>query len=280
MKKEMSKISQTELHKAVHSHLFHTSECILQFINNSVNDPSILPIWLDCVNSWVSYASRAELDSMERYNFISLLTIVLQIMQQRNTEIDPNSIEISDKAMELIIGAIDVNHSFFKPVIKGIIQDLIFGEWGLNYIYVNKDDPESISQFARFVISFLLIDLLKFSSSLLNPENDSKYQFLLNLTNFPGVPIEEESISKDFIDFWFQIAETFAEEEDSLNEILKNDQQSLKNLIDKSKALFTQVTHVYWEKIHVPNKSETIDDLENFNNEFRVYRRDDFKIIN
>lgn len=240
IKKEVVRIDQAKLHQIIHDNVFGITEKLLSTVD-------VTPGWFECVDSWVSYTSRAEFDSTVRYNMTNLLGKAIDYVSQGSSE-----------AMETVVGALDTNYSFFKPELKDKLNALIFGPWGTQFL------QEESPQFARMVILFLEPDIVILASKLALVENDAKFQFLLQLTDFPGEPISEESVSTDFIDFWLQFAESFLDDEERLDLLVRDRQR----FHDSAHALFVKVSQIYWSKIHVPS------DVDGFKDEFQVYRRD------
>ncbi|VEU23152.1 DEKNAAC104075 [Brettanomyces naardenensis] len=209
---------------------------------------------MDCLGAWIAYASKAEFDSTVRYDFTSLLQFTIQVMASSSS---------SSPAMETLLDTLYTNPTFLKAETKLQLQSLIFGSWGSQFLSYQSEDSD---QFARLTILFLEPDITSLAVKLADDSNDDKFDFLLRLTNFPGTPIVEESISNEFIDFWMQFADCFIEDDDRLSTMTKGDK--LQNLHSKSRAFFIKVSQIYWSKIHIPQE------LEGFHDEFRIYRRD------
>lgn len=278
MKKEINNIDKFNLHKSVHENLYPLTETILNFIcesNELSNSPDLIENWFECFNSWIQYASIVEFDTTIRYDFKNLLNITISKFMVNFNENDhnSNSFIITTKAIETLIETLNTNPTFMNHDLKHVLDDQLFGYWGQNYLlYLSENcDFENSSQFGRLIISFLEVDLVLLSSNFANQSFDSKFEFLLNLTNYPGIPIEEESTSRDFVDFWSQLAETFVMDDDRISSILKNDANLLSRLKTRSLEFFTKIAEIYWSKIHIP---EIESDLDSYMDEFKIFRRD------
>ncbi|OWB61244.1 hypothetical protein B5S29_g2131 [[Candida] boidinii] len=278
MKKEINNIDKFNLHKSVYENLYPLTETILNFISESnelSNSPDLIENWFECFNSWIQYASIVEFDTTIRYDFKNLLNITISkfMINFNGNNHNSDSFLITTKAIETLIETLNTNPTFLNHDLKQILDDKLFGYWGQNYLlYLSQNyDFENSSQFGRLIISFLEIDLVLLSSKFANQSFDSKFEFLLNLTNYPGVPIEEESTSRDFVDFWSQLAETFVMDDDRISSILKNDTNLLSRLKTKSLEFFTKIAEIYWIKIHIP---EIESDLDSYMDEFKIFRRD------
>ncbi|QPG74190.1 hypothetical protein FOA43_001514 [Brettanomyces nanus] len=263
IKKEVTNANQVEMHKVVHDYLFGTTERLLIGLTR-LDNPLILSSWLECFSSWIVYASKAEFDSTIRYNMTPLLKFTINLMALPTPWQSP----VPEKAMDTLIDVLDTNYTFFNVDTRKQLSSLIFGPWSSKFL---GDMPELADQYARLCILFLEPDTVHLALKLNDDANDPNFDFLLRLTDFPGQAVVEETISSDFIDFWMQLSDSLLNDDDRFSLMLKDDKAKIERFNGKAKSLFIKISQIYWNKIHIP---QDVAELEGYNNEFRVYRRD------
>ncbi|ODV61026.1 Kap122p ASCRUDRAFT_75766 [Ascoidea rubescens DSM 1968] len=140
----------------------------------------------------------------------------------------------------------------------------------------DEDHLLLVSSFANLIISYLEIDIIKFASLLLQDSNDYIFQFLINLTDLNGVPIINELISRDFIEFWSNLSEVLIDNSDLLLTLLNNNADDLIKIKKKLVLLLSNISQIYWNKILLPlNDSNLLLKIINYNkDEFDSYRND------
>ncbi|KAG7711420.1 hypothetical protein KL950_000062 [Ogataea haglerorum] len=266
VKKEATNVSNVQTHNLVHQHLFPTSQKLMTAFINLSPERKLIETWLDCLVSWVGYASKAEFDSTERYDLTGLLSICISLVT--NTDY-----AISQKAIETLSEALETNATFFNSQLKADLLSILFGEVGLQYVnyFSSQQDEKSVADFARLIIAFLDTDLNALVLKLTNDENEYIFDFLLVLTDYPGIPIEEESVSRELADFWLRFADYCICEDTTLQTLLHDKPGGHEALSEKIRALFEKVTQIYWKKAHVPEDEE---DFSQYKQEFALYRRD------
>ncbi|ODV93346.1 hypothetical protein PACTADRAFT_51947 [Pachysolen tannophilus NRRL Y-2460] len=259
-KLESSNVDKSNLHKFIHEKFFPITSALL-FRTEMIKS-------LDCLGSWIQYISTAELESVERYDLSIILDHLLDLIILNNAD-------ISQRAINVTVDILDTNPSMLNKVLKNKLDSLIFGKWGVNYLQslIEDHDFENINQFSRLVILFLETDIIHVAHLLADDANNEKFEFLLNLTNFPGIPIDEELISKDFIEFWSELAEAYVDDEDRLLVLLKNDTDQLMKLNQKATSIFQRVSSIYWSKIHIPVNVDD-EEFKLYKEEFMSYRSD------
>ncbi|KAG7862749.1 hypothetical protein KL939_000068 [Ogataea angusta] len=266
VKKEATNVSNVQTHTSVHQHLFPTVQKLMTFLLNLSPEQKLIDTWLDCLVSWVGYASKAEFDSTERYDLTSLLSICISLVPSTDYA-------ISQKAIETLSEALETNATFFNSHLKADLLSMLFGEVGVQYVryFSSQQDEKSVADFARLIIAFLDTDLNALVLKLNDDENAYIFDFLVVLTDYPGIPIDEESVSREFADFWLRFADYCICEDTTLQTLLNDKPGGHEVLSEKIRALFERVTQIYWKKAHVPEDEEG---FSQYKQEFALYRRD------
>ncbi|KAH3664525.1 hypothetical protein OGATHE_003340 [Ogataea polymorpha] len=266
VKKEATNVSNVQTHHLVHEHLFPTVQKLMTSLLNLSPERKLIDTWLDCLVSWVGYASKAEFDSTERYDLIELLSMCISLVTSTDYA-------ISQKAIETLSEALETNPSFFNSQLKADLLSMLFGDVGVQYVrhFSSQQDEKSVADFARLIIAFLDTDLKSLLLKLNDDENAYIFDFLIVLTNYPGTPIEEESVSREFADFWLRFADYCICEDTTLQTLLNDKPGGHQALSERIKALFERVTQIYWNKAHVPEDEEG---FSQYKQEFALYRRD------
>ncbi|GMM28324.1 Kap122 protein [Martiniozyma asiatica (nom. inval.)] len=251
---ELSKTENLSLtiHEMVHSYLFPMSQSILQ---NSINSTGPSNLWFGCVSSWISYVSKAEFDTALRFDLNNQFSICIDLLIDKSIE-----------AIDLLLELFDINPSLLNKQNKMRVEDIIFGQW--SYSIIEGDDEELIGKISKIIAIHLDNNLLAIAARLANPKYDNMFNFLLQISNIQKIPILEEPISKDLLDFWVLFVEAFDYDEDTIRGMLKGG--DFKLLKSRSQAYFTKLAEIYWQKCHLI-QSDELNDIED---EFRIYRRD------
>lgn len=253
-RKDPSSPRSSELFQVIHETVFPTTIDLL--FTNQLYQSS-----LECLNSWIQYISVVEFNSTERHDITKPLDTLLDLIISEDSN-------ISSKAIDVTIDILETKPSFFSKDLKNKISSIIFSPWCIHYLEEcrNVEDYETFNNFARFVILFLEADVMGFNKNLMD---DSKVEFLISLTDFPALPIEEELLSKDILEFWSELAETHLEDQDRVAVIFENDPQKIEGVNNKIYEIYTRVSLVFLKKMQIPKA-----DFTSYKSQFMSYRRD------
>lgn len=155
--------------------------------------------------------------------------------------------------------------------------DTAKNQWMLQYMnyLVTNEMVSELKDLAICIVDFLQINTLdvcnklftNISNDKFNEANSQQYiKVLLQLTNFPLVPVLQEFFSVRMIDFWLELAECYSV---LSNEMLKP------NAHEISTEIFQQVINIYLAKISLINKQKILqDDTEDIS---AVHEFEDFR---
>lgn len=288
-----SEEKNTNIHQVIYDFAFNDYKLILTYLQNSF---SSLPLdsrllVLDTINSWVSYISVAESNSTIRYNDTNLLIEILLnclVVVPYDKEINETSLNLASKALVVLTEIVEINPSMLKPETKKIITSILFeqNQWGINFInsvIFNEENrnlySDEANNFVNLVIVYLQMDLLKFSKNILDPKYQHIISILIKLTDVPGIPIEDETISELLLAFWEELASIFVDDSETFDVLFEsssipNFKESFNN---EKQKIFDEVCRIYWLKIHLPD----ISTLAGIRSEFVHYRQNvaDFFIV-
>ncbi|KAG0684538.1 hypothetical protein C6P42_001680 [Pichia californica] len=257
-----------EQHEIILSNLFNkTIQNILNSFPLSLINKNL---WLDCLQSWMLYITKIEFDySLNKIDLNSYFNLIINFM------INYNDID----SLNLISEVYDLNPSLFNYNNKFQLDSILFSNWTINFIKLNENNFENLSKLSRFITLFLNSDLLNLASKIIDKSFDYKFEFLLNLTNFNGNPIIDETFSVDLLDFWILFTECFINDIDNIYLLLKNDNNKIIELNEKSQDYFENLSQIYWEKCHIldfnnNSDNDDADDLQDIEDQFINFRRD------
>lgn len=233
-----------------------TKHVLINSMSLLMEDNEIRTFWLDCLQSWIYYLSRAKLDFQKNSDLNECYALAVELLLKFN---DINS-------LNLFVEIYDICPSLLNFDNKLLIDNLIFSDWTNNFI--SSNDLDDNSKLSKLIALILDSDMIHLATKLIDPTYDSKFEYLLFLTNQPGDPILEETFSVDLLEFWLLFVEAFINDTDAINSLLNYNELELKQLEDRSKKYFLQLSTSYW------NKSRFIQDLEDIEDEFNSFRRD------
>ncbi|ODQ79151.1 hypothetical protein BABINDRAFT_8746 [Babjeviella inositovora NRRL Y-12698] len=256
----------SEIHLAIHANVFPAAEPFLRAMLAALHSTGVVLATdsLECLHAWIQYICVAETESIARFDIYGLLLDLLTAtVSQSDHDVSAKCLDVWTEVLETT--PMVVNR---KTDIKDRLQEVLFGPWGTSYLnyYAQEDDRDLLAQFSRLAIAFLELNVVRVSSELCNAEHDSRFEFLLHLTNYPGMPVVDEDISLQFIEFWSQLAECFIDDAELVHHALGGDAEKIARVNIKSVDLFSRVSVIYWGKIHLTGDTKT--------DEFYSYRRD------
>lgn len=267
----------SDIHTVVQDHLYKDLTVIYSYVNGISPNRIIDSLALDCLNSWVTYISVAESNSTVRYTSVETLITFLfcHFKVQPNME-DGDTVKLMSKAVGVITEILEINPRMLTSEMKTYLEALIFDHqnWGSFYIETIILGPvrdvytEETESFVNLIITFLQNDILKLSKSITDLNVQYKIKTLINLTNFPGTPIEDESVSDQFLAFWEEFINIYIDDMDTFEEMFRNFPSDKECFLTERDQIINDVCNIYWEKIHLPEASI----LESNKLEFLHYR--------
>lgn len=285
---QTKKHSMGSVHQMVHQHLYISAMALLNanLINGEINDTLFKTII-----AWISYVSMSKNISGSNMDLTELLSNLLTSMCHSNEHTD--QFVIGEKIISILgtIFATDpILLSFelraklellFLGVSRFGLDDTFDGnQWFLQYMnhLVTNEMSSELKDLSTCIVDFLMINTLDVANKLFTTKfhNDDrgdpvdisqKYiKVLLQLTNFPLLPVLQESFSSRMVDFWLDLSEAFI---NLPNEALTPNATQI--AID----IFQQVINIYLPKISLLNKQKIIEYDEyddSLLNEFEDFR--------
>lgn len=270
------KISEP-LHVKLKDEVFEFSKKIINGIieNNIALLNSHSPVFeapvlnsITCLSSWLNYISFSQLNSSGKFDLDDTFNNCLQILvSHQGQQLQSNAFLVSS-LLDFFTNLVTVNVNLINATVKLQLFDLIFKSWGLMYLNFNKDNFENIEEFSKLIIVYLETDIVIISKFLISDDHHYIFDILLKLTGYPGIPIVEEVISKEFIEFWLEASDSLIDESGSLLIVLKSE-DNLKLFKLRFAELLNNISNIYWKKLQIPDNLEP-----EFKQEFMAYRRD------
>lgn len=288
------------IHSFIYDSIFEKFNSILSYLNhlilasNQKLPSSIHSLTLSTINSWVSYISIAEQVSSVRYshqdvqNIIQFIFIPFLNPSFASLPIEEVDFDLSNQSISVLTEILEINPSMLNNDSKNFLKSLFFenNHWGVHFLDIvvfNNDNREiyqdEVSNFINLIIIFVQLDILRFSKNLLEGDSQHILSILIKLTDIPGIPIIEESISELLLGFWEELASIFADDEETFKTYFEqlDNQSYVENFNLEIAKIFNQVCSIYWLKIHlIP-----FEVLKNSKSEFLNYRHNvaDFFIL-
>lgn len=287
-KNTMNDKVKEELHLAMKAELFVSTGVFINYLfelninqltvvqSNSLIYPSTMVDSVKCFSAWTSYISFSQLNSTERFDLDTTLNLFLSfLLAHTTTEQLGNDSELIEVIIDLFTNLLETYANLVHSELKQSLNNLIFQSWGMNYLnYLGTDEEGPVRDFSRLIVAYLELDMVRISTLLIKEDCNYIFDALIKLSNFPGIPVLEEQISKDFTEFWLETSDYLIDDSDSMLILLKTP-ENLSLFRQKFKQLLIQLSQVYWNKIQLPIHSESsMKDIEIFKDEYSSYRRD------
>lgn len=257
-----------QLHEVVYDQIFPHVSSIFHHLH-SLDITSGIPFQilsesLNCLNSWITYISMAETQSKIRYTDTEVITDYLFCFLER-LPFDEQSMILINKCMSSITEILETNPTMLssfnkKQYLKSLLfEESKFGDRFVNGVIFNEDNFEmyedEAGNFINLIIVFLLRDMLSFTKNIIDPVNRYILSTLVKLTNFPGIPKSDESISEQMLSFWEEFFNVFMDDEETIETFYSSEanvgsKQEFYALRDQS---CNEVCLVYWNKIKLPS---------------------------
>jgi len=260
------------IHELVYSDLYQTTKASLIYCFES-GDDELKFLGLEGLQSWIQYISFVENNTAVRYHDLNDLLQFLFIFLQDENE------EILSKAMELLTDIFENNPLLMNHDLRKKFSAMLMSQWSLKIInqYMEAEDFDALTNFGSLVIAFLEIDCMQLTKNIMQNQNSEFLKFLLNLTNFPLIPIIQENLSRKFVDLWCQVLEIFTDDMDMLITTLKNDSLLIEETTKNSGILFQELSMIYFNKIQLSIISNP--EFKHNEQEFFSFRADSMEIF-
>lgn len=253
LKNEVFPVSEVFILRAI-------SECLAQF-----------EAAIKCLSAWIAYASFSELNSPERIDPSTILESVILCVSQASYEADHLSV-----SLEFLSQLVLVYANLLKPSLKAALSELILGKWGMGYLNHLSMDPEEketlIVDFSRLLIAYFELDMPKMSLLLIDEQSQYVFQALLKLLDFPGLPVIEEDVSREYIEFWLELSDFMVDDTDSMLIYLKTP-ENMEMFKNNFKQLLQNLGTIYGQKIQLPMHDPGLM-LQTASEEYQLYRKD------
>ncbi|CDO96119.1 unnamed protein product [Kluyveromyces dobzhanskii CBS 2104] len=281
---QSKKNSLSNVYEMVHNHLYISTMAILNFNLENMTSSSTSSGVFPTITSWIHYISMARnvsahgnMDLTEMFsNMINIMCITNNGSQEFPYSEQVISIFddlFSDDPTLLSFEARAKLEAIFLGVSRHSVN--ISNDWMMSYMnhLVTSESFDDLKVLASCVVDFLQISNLDVCNKLFtniheNSGNESLEDYikvLLQLTNFPLVPILQETYSSKMVEFWLDLAEGFG----------NLPQESLKaNASEIAENMFNQVVQIYLPKISLMNKQRIMeeDDDQSLLHEFDDFR--------
>ncbi|KAL3241520.1 Kap122p RNJ42_02634 [Nakaseomyces bracarensis] len=286
---QTKKLSMSSIHSVVHVHLYITTMALINFNLTSNNTAGNVDSLFNCVTAWVNYISLSRQVSPDgKMDLSEMFSNLINRMLQSNEQSDGYS--VAEKIISIFENVFANDPLLMSYELRSTIEAIFLGvsrngpsadlsqnQWMLqymNYLVTNEMFAE-LKELAVCICDFLQINILDVCNKLFttiqsqesmnNGYTEEYIKVLLQMTNFPLLPVLQEGFSSKMVDFWLDLSEAYA------NLAL----ESLKpNAPQTSTEIFQQVINIYIPKISLANKKTFLEMNEDRStiNEFEDFR--------
>lgn len=255
-----------QLDSSLKFEIFKTADFFL--VKSLTNNDQNFDLSVNCLSSWINYFSFTSLRGFERINIDQILKLLIDKLVQ-----DQNNASF---LLPFFVSLFENHFTFINNDIKLLMKEVVLGSWGFQFI--NKNYEADLTQFVTLMILVLDINIQKMKTLLIiddsNSSNAQIVSTLLKLTNYPGIPIVEDEISKELIDFWLEICDTYIDESyETLSSSSSDD--SLIIFANRFCELMFEVFKIYWVKCQLPFEDPgLLHELQLNKEEYYLFRRD------
>ena len=293
-KRQSKKYSLNQIHEVVHSHLYITTMALLG-LNLTVSkyeDPqkllTISETVFECTTAWVNYVSMTRnLGSHGTLDLSSIFEKLIDLLTKSNSQTD--NFVVAGKVLDILNIVFSSAPTLMDHELRQKVELIFLGvsratitsneipknTWMLEYMnyLVNNEMTSELRELASCIVNFLQIYTLDISQKLFesgSSQNSTSVQeymsVLIQLTNFPLVPILQEHFSVKMVDFWQDLSDSYI---GLPNEAMApND-----NVITVD--IFQQVVNVYLPKVSLLNKQRIANSDDTDHSMLREF--DDFR---
>lgn len=274
--------STPRINEIVHKHLYITTMALLNVNLTSTPVDQIDETIFKTLTAWVTYVSLTRSGTVSM-DLSELFQNLINLMYQSNDDTD--SFNVAEKITSIwsYIFANDptlMNYELrqqieatFLGVTRSGNADVSKNQWLLQYMnhLVTNEMITELKELSTCIVDFLQINNLDLCNKLFTKTAHDEItiqqyiKVLLQLTNFPLLPVLQESFSVRMVDFWLDLADSYL---NLPNEIMSP------NAINIAVDIFQQIINIYLPKISLLNKQKIIEDG---NDETSIHEFEDFR---
>lgn len=262
--------SVTKINEIVHKHLYITTMSLLNVNLTSTPVDSLDDTIFKTVMAWVTYVSMIRNGNVAM-DLSELFQNLLNVMYQSNDDTD--SFAVGEKILGIWAYIFANDPTLMSYALRELIEATFLGvtrsgnadvsknQWLLQYMnyLVTNEMYSELKELAICIVDFLQINNLDLCNKLFTKtkgtDNEMVIQqyikVLLQLTNFPLLPVSQESFSIRMVDFWLDLADSYL---NLPNEIMTSNSNAI--AID----IFQQIINIYLPKISLVNKQKILED--------------------
>lgn len=244
------------VHRHVRHGVFPCLEAVYGCLARSAPDPPVVLKSLECLASWMAYIPNASADF--RYDDIGVFLHYL--MRHLFSEDLHATLEASNLCLSVFNDILELNAPLIPVQDKNTLYQSVCGPWGERYVEKALDN---ISPFVDIFLTILQLTCVRLAKTILDPESMSVVSFALRLSEFPGVPCIEDTVSERMLLFWEDFAAVFQESPETFEDLDRD-----VRFVQRKNDIFRLLSQVYWKKAHVPDH-ETYREIFH---EFNAYR--------
>lgn len=236
---------------------------------------------LDCIMSWVTYTSLAESRSAVRYQYFKCN---FMLDEDNNTTKDDSDsiviafllrhfnlsmlIELVAKAVAVATEILEINPRLLSPDSRQWLKVQLFSREGFGALQMRlllgSDGTyhDELCGMVTLMTTLLSHDMLHLAKTLTCAESEHLLAVLVDLTNFPGTAIEEETISDLLLPFWEDLCNVFVDDEEMFAALFANEPALVRIHFEQTRnSLFQHVCSIYWRKAHLPQDPHVLASL-------------------
>lgn len=274
--------STPRINEIVRNYVYITTMSLLNVNLTSTPIDQIDDTIFKTAMTWITYVSLIRNGSVSM-DLSELFQNLINMMYQSNDNTD--SFHVAEKILSIwgYIFANDpaiMNHDLreqievtFLGVARSGNADSSKNQWFLQYMnyLVTNEMVSELKELSICIVDFLQTNNLDLCNKLFTKVAHDEIviqqytKVLLQLTNFPLLPVLQEFFSIRMVDFWLDLADSYI---NLPNEILSP------NAINIAIDIFQQVVNIYLPKISLDNKQKILQDGDD---ESLVHEFDDFR---
>ncbi|AET41073.1 Kap122p Ecym_7227 [Eremothecium cymbalariae DBVPG len=286
----------SHVYEVVHDHIYVSTMALINYnleakmLPQDATTNKYSAELFECVREWISYISEAKKHSP--HGNMDLSEAFENLIRLMCTNLD-NQFPYSRDILEILSDVFSFRSSVVTQEILQELESIFLGvsyvvssqakkttslgshDWMLSYMneLVTNALFDDLRQVSDCFVDFLQICMSGICNRLFtqlhasNTDQSQQYvKFLLQLTNFPLVPVLEESYSVKMVDFWYDLCESYVQ---------LPSESLLPDSHDLAIEIFSQVVQIYLPKASLINKQKLLQaDLDG---ESKVHEFDDFR---